>query len=105
MSSVFDKCIEQAKANIKGFDETNPEHIELMIKGFVLTNKRNKEGQWIYDSYLKDLVEDRERKVIQQMIEDHPTKRNEIVTSRMEMLQLETDIINAKKKVLKEFMD
>lgn len=105
MSSIFDKCIEQAKANIKGFDETNPEHIEIMIKGFVLTNKRTKEGKWIYDSYLNELVSERERRVIKKMIEDNPNKRNEIITSRMEMLQLEMDIVNAKNKVLKEFMD
>lgn len=105
MSSVFDKCIEEAKANIKGFDETNPEHIDLMIKGFVLSNKRTKDGQWIYEHYLSDLVAKKERLLVQEMIKDYSSKRSEIISSRMEMLQLEADIVDVKKKVLKEFMD
>lgn len=105
MGSLYEKCVEQAKKNIPDFDENNPEHIDLMIKGFVLSAKNHQEGQFIYDSYLKDLIEDRERATLNKMLSDGKFDRNKLLTARMETLQLEKEIVEHKMKVLREFMD
>ena len=103
--SLFDDVVKEAKKINPDFDENNAEDLDIMTKSFVLSQLETEHGKELYESYLTELVEPKERKGMQSIIEQKNYSRHELINARLRMVQLEKDIAEHQLKVIKEFMD
>lgn len=103
--SLFDEVVKEAKKINPDFDENNAEDLDIMTKSFVLSQLESKHGKELYESYLTELVEPKERKGMQSIIEKKKYSRHELISARLRMVQLEKDIAEHQLKVIREFMD
>lgn len=103
--SLFDEVVKEAKKINPDFDENNAEDLDIMTKSFVLSQLETEHGKELYENYLTELVEPKERKGMQSIIEKKKYSRHELINARLRMVQLEKDIAEHQLKVIKEFMD
>lgn len=103
--SLFDDVVEAAKKVNPDFDENNSEDLDIMTKSFVLSQLETEHGKELYDNYLVTLVEEKERQNMRSIIEQKKYSRQELISARLRMVQLEKDIAEHQLKVLREFMD
>lgn len=103
--SLFDEAVKATKEVYPDFDENNSEHLDIMTKSFVLSQLDSEEGEKIYQDYLVNLVEKREREHIKKILEQKKFSRQELIQATLRMAQLEKDIAEHRLKVIREFMD
>lgn len=103
--SLFDDVVKKAKKINPDFDENNAEDLDMMTKSFVLSQLETEHGKELYESYLTQLVEPKERRGMQSIIEKKKYGRHELINARLRMVQLEKDIAEHQLKVIREFMD
>lgn len=103
--SLFDDVVKAAKQVNPDFDENNSEDLDIMTKSFVLSQLETEHGKELYDNYLVALVEEKERQNMRSIIEQKKYSRQELISARLRMVQLEKDIAEHQLKVIREFMD
>lgn len=103
--SLFDDVVKAAKQVNPDFDENNSEDLDIMTKSFVLSQLETEHGKELYDNYLVTLVEEKERQNMRSIIEQKKYSRQELISARLRMVQLEKDIAEHQLKVIREFMD
>lgn len=103
--SFFDEVVKATKEVYPDFDENNSEQLDIMTKSFVLSQLDSKDGERIYQDYLVNLIEKREREHIKKILEQKKFSRQQLIEATLRMAQLEKDIAEHRLKVVREFMD
>lgn len=100
--SLFEECVEKAKEINPNFDENNMEHLDIMAKAFVLSNKKDLN---LRQSYLNEVVKESYKLKILNMIAEGKFPREKIIEAELNVQELEKDIIEKKIEAIKECMN
>ena len=92
---------EKIKEFLPEYDEKDPEKRDAFCKAFILST-----GDKIFrEMYLKLFVEVLEKAKISAWLDDKRQTREKHLEEYQKMLELEQDILDRKKKILKDFMN